>query len=562
MLPKYIDQLLGKMNIEEKVGQLFVFSLFGSHKYPDIYDRVVNMNCSGLRVNQGDRMFRRYSRPDTGEIQGVYRIPKGINRDLSYSRAPYVSVSRYAEFLNSVKQMGMNRPHGIPLHLVLDQEGDNSADFLMGGAHFFPSQMGIATTGDEDLCFRVYSAVAEQLRAVGINMIHSPVLDVNTEPLNPEIGARAFSNEANTCSKFALEMLKAFKSHNLIATGKHFPGRGSSKNDAHFDLPIINISRKELEKTHLKPFKEVISAGLEAVMIAHSIYPRLDPSEDIATISKIITTDILRGELGFEGVITTDSISMGALVKQCKGDIPEACIRSLEAGADLILVKDEDWISVDCYDKMLEAVKSGRVTERRIDQSLIRTLKMKENAGLFEDYDLVDVDKVQAIFDNDKFDKLESEMSEKVVKVLRNDNTLPLKPDDKILLIEQEAHLGIMVNDDKCHCGMLWEEMLKYNPEVMCVEIPYIPTESDIQRIKDRIDQADKLVLTNSFNRGNDINLYRNFIISLINESNKDIVLVTNTPYSFGAIPECKTVICTYGSVPSAWKRTANLIFS
>jgi len=558
---KNIDKLLGAMDIEQKVGQLFVFSLFGSQIYPDVYKRIIKMNCSGLRINQGERMFRRYTRPDTGEIEGVYRIPKETDRDFNFIRAPHVSPSQYAAFLNSVKKIGMERPHGIPLHLVLDQEGGASADFVMGGVHFFPSQMGIAATDDKELCFRIYSAIAKQLRAVGINMIHSPVLDVNTNPNNPEIGVRAFGQEPKVCAEFGIQMLKAFEKHNLIATGKHFPGRGASASDAHFELPVIDLSREELD-THLYPFKQLIDAGIKAIMIAHSIYPGLDSSNDISTISKRITTDILRGELGFEGVITTDSISMGALIKQCKGDIPEACVRSLEAGADLILVKDEDWISEQCYNKMLDAVKSGRITEARIDESLLRTLKMKTDVGLFDNYDIVDVNNVEAVFSDPDLGKLENESAEKIVSVLRNDKLIPFKENDNVLLIEQEARLGSKVNDVNCHCGMLWKEMLKYNPNVMSVELPFCPNAKDIQRVLDRIEQADKLIITNNYLRGNDTSAWIDFIISLQKNKTKKIVLITNSPYPAGAIPECKTVICTYGAIPAAWKQVSKIIFN
>lgn len=239
-----VDELLGKMNLEQKVGQLFVFSLFGSQIRPDTYDRILRMNCSGLRVYQGDRMFRRYMRPKSGELQGQYRIPKGRDRDFLRQPPPYISAPQFAEHLNQVKRLGMDRPLGIPLHLVLDQEGDCWSDFIKGGVHFFPFNMGLAASGDKQVCYRAAKAVARQLCAVGINMIHSPVLDVNTNPENPEIGTRSFSADPNVCGTFAMEMLRAFDEQNLIATGKHFPGRGASNVDAHFDLPVINLPRE------------------------------------------------------------------------------------------------------------------------------------------------------------------------------------------------------------------------------------------------------------------------------------------------------------------------------
>ena len=559
---KRVDELLGKMTLKQKVGQLFVFSLFGSQIYPDIYDRILKMNCSGFRVNQIARMFRRYTRPVSGELQGNYRVPEGQGRDFLKTPAPHVSAAQFAGHLNKVKKLSMDRPLGIPVHMVLDQEGDNSADFMQGGVHFFPSCMGLTASGDKAVCYRASKAVARQLRAVGINMIHSPVLDVNTNPKNPEIGTRAFSDDPEICADYAVEMLRAFKEQNLIATGKHFPGRGASSDDAHFDVPVLDLSLRRLHEIDLLPYKKLIEAGLPAVMIAHTVYPALDPSGDIATISKSIVTDLLRGELGFNGVVTTDSISMGALVKQC-GDIPEACVRSVEAGCDLVLLKDDDWITVKTYEAMLEAAKSGRITESRINESLERTLKMKVDIGLFENYDIVDTQSVQKVLDDPEIALVEEEAARKAMVLMRdNAKLLPLSRDKKILLVKQVSTLPVCVNEISCHCGMLWEEMLKYAPDmVMITEVNLNPTEQDRRRILDRLDQADLLVMTNNYSRGKALGTYTDFIREVIRKGKK-VVIVTNTPYKMTASDDFPTVLCTHGSTPAAWRQIARILFS
>jgi beta-N-acetylhexosaminidase len=558
---RQVDELLGKMTLEQKIGQLFVFSLFGCRIYPDIYDRVLRINCSGLRVCQADRIFRRYTRPKSGELQGQYRIPRGQDRDFLRIQAPYVSPAQFAEHLNQVKRLGMDRPLGIPVHLVLDQEGGNSADFLRGGVHFFPYPMGLTASGDKAVCYRASRAVARQLRAVGINMIHSPVLDVNTNPRNPEIGTRAFSDDAKLCASFALEMFRAFTEEGLVATGKHFPGRGASSEDAHFDLPVLDLSLERLHSIDLLPFKRLIDAGIKAIMIAHTAYPALDPSGDIATISKLIISDLLRGELGFNGVVTTDSISMGALVKQC-GDIPEACIRSVEAGSDLILLKDDDWITVKTYETMLDAIKSGRITESRIDESIKRILKMKVDMGLFDNYDIVDPEKLQGVLDDPEIASVEEEAARKAMVLIRDDaKLLPLPRDKKILLVEQASYLGIYANDISCHCGMLWEEMLKYVPDtVMMTEVNFDPTEEDRQRVLDRLAQADLLVMTNDYIRSSGCGTYTDFIHDIIRRGKK-VVVVTNTPYDLTARDDFPTVLCTHGSTPASWRQTAKILF-
>jgi beta-N-acetylhexosaminidase len=563
MTDKYrrVDKLLGEMNLEQKIGQLFVFSLCGCKIYPDTYERLIKMNCSGFRVHQAARMFRRYRRPGSGEFQGNYRVPRGQDRDFVQALAPYSTAPQFAAHLNRVKELAKERPLGIPVHMVLDQEGDNSANFLRGGVRFFPAPMGLAAAEDKTLCYRVSKALARQLRAVGINMIHSPVLDVNTNPDNPEIGTRAFSDDPEICAEFALEMYRAFKEDNLIAAAKHFPGRGASREDAHFDVPLLDLSRRQLDDIDLLPYRRLIEAGLPVVMIAHTVYPALDASGDIATVSKAIVSDLLRGELGFDGVITTDSISMGALVKQC-GDLPEACVRSVEAGADLVLLKDDDWVTVKAYEAMLDAVKSGRIKESQIDSSVERTLKMKVDYGLFDDCDIVEIEQVQKVFDDPAMAEIETEAARKTITLMRDEaGLLPLTADKKVMLVEQTSDLALYVNDLSCHPAMFWEEMLKQSPaNVMMTEADANPTEQDLQRVRDRLDQAELLVMTNNYYRGQLSGPYTAFIREII-KSGKAVIVVSNTPYEMTAPEDFPTVICTYGNTPAALRETAKMLF-
>ncbi|OPX24855.1 MAG: hypothetical protein B1H04_01330 [Planctomycetales bacterium 4484_123] len=225
------------------------------------------------------------------------------------------------------------------MHIASDQEGDFSQDYARGGVSLFPSQMGMTAVGDEELVYRAYRAVAHQQRAVGIRMLHNPCLDVNVEPANPEIRTRSFGDEAETAARMGLLVLRAYRDEGLIATGKHFPGRGDSKLDVHYQADVFPGDREELEAVHLLPCRRLIPEGLPAIMTAHTIYPALDAEEWPASVSRRITTALLREQMGFEGVITTDAIGMKGVVDRfsCCG---EAAATAVAAGKKVVVISN------------------------------------------------------------------------------------------------------------------------------------------------------------------------------------------------------------------------------
>ena len=232
---------------------------------------------------------------------------------VKYATAPVCTASEYKAVLDSLQTAARKRPLSIPLHFSYDQEGGTSADFSFGGVNLFTKPMGIRAMNDPKMAYEIALAVSRQSRAVGFNWIHSPVLDVNSDPRNPEIYTRAYSDIAEEVAEYAEESCRGFQEGRMIATGKHFPGRGHSDVDAHFGVPIIDVDRDTMMRRELLPYKRLIEKDLlPSIMIAHSIFPAFDP-DNIATVSKPILTGLLREELGFDGVITTDSMTMGAV---------------------------------------------------------------------------------------------------------------------------------------------------------------------------------------------------------------------------------------------------------
>jgi len=286
-------------------------------------------------------------------------------------------------------------------------------------------------------------------------------LDVNTNSKNPEIGVRSFGSDADTVIKYAKKMLNGWRDAGIISTGKHFPGRGESVSDAHAGLPVIDLSLDEMQE-HLKPYRALIDEGMPAVMTAHTAYPKLEPADIPATLSKIILTDLLKGDLGFKGAITTDAMAMGGIISRF--EFKDALIKALNAGADLLLIRDEGPIIHEVFPEMVNAVKNGVIKESRIDDAVLRTLGVKYDYGFFEENSklgIKDPSKAAEGIKNEKVEKICVDSARKAVKVLRDDqNLLPLDPSKKVLLVEQINPMHLNANSQHCHPSIFWEKIL------------------------------------------------------------------------------------------------------
>ena len=310
MKNQFIKDLILRMSEEQKIGALLTLGFTGTLVRPHIQDAIIKYHCGGLRLTPIARLFGNYVDPKTGRNVVDVVDTKGYKPDMA---PPAVDTAQYSGILDDLSALARSRPLALPLHFSFDQEGGTSADFNFGGVNIFPKPMGLRATGDPGLAYMAAKAVARQSKAVGFNWIHSPVLDVNTEPNNPEIYTRAYSDIAEEVAEYAVKTCEGFKEGKMIATGKHFPGRGDSAVDAHFEMPVIPVDKDTMLKRELLPYRELIKRDLlPSIMIAHSIFPAFD-SEDIATVSRNIITGLLRETLGFNGVITTDSMTMGGV---------------------------------------------------------------------------------------------------------------------------------------------------------------------------------------------------------------------------------------------------------
>ena len=288
----------------------------------------------------------------------------------------------------AAKLNDLQRHAKIPLLVAADLE--TGAGFRMrgavhvpgnielGGATDFPSLMAVGATGDERLAYEMGRITALEARAVGIHVPFAPVLDVNNNPDNPIINVRSFGANPVDVSRMGIAFIHGVQENGAIATGKHFPGHGDTEIDSHVALPVIRHDRQRMDSVELRPFKEAIDAGMGAIMTAHISVPSLNGGvREPSTLSPLVLTRVLRDELGFDGLVFTDAMDMSAISRRHSAG--EAAVRAIEAGADVILMPPNVEQAID---GVVQAVRTGRIAEARIDASVRRILETKEQIGL------------------------------------------------------------------------------------------------------------------------------------------------------------------------------------
>lgn len=547
----FAKNLVDQMTLDQKVGAVLTLGFAGVVPKPYIYDFIEKYHCGGLRLSCDMRTFGSYVDPKSGKTVVDVERQTGIKYKQT---APTCTASEYAAVLSDLQQTARKRPLGIPLHFSFDQEGGSSADFCFGGVNIFPKPMGLTATGDKTLVYKAALATACQSRAVGFNWVHSPVLDICSEPRNPEIYTRSYSDDAAVVADYAAETCRGLRDGGVIATGKHFPGRGHSCQDAHFGVPVIDVDRETMEQRELRPYRELIAKGLlPSIMIAHSIFPAIDP-DNIATVSRKVITGLLREELGFEGVITTDSMTMGAIATRY--GVANACALALAAGADLVLMKAENELVGETVDTIKAFVADGRLPMQDLNDKVYRILALKHQYGLFDEPDAAH-DPEKKIHDT-AVRALADEIARKSILVARDeDGVLPLAPDKKILVVEQKVK---EYNDMQWHSGILYEACMRESRRVDYQETAYSYDEADKAAITARAGDYDLLVITSYFLRGKLAN--REWLETFLAGCTTPVVVVTNTPFEEISIPKnAHNVVITFATSPANIRATARVLF-
>jgi beta-N-acetylhexosaminidase len=264
----------------------------------------------------------------------------------------------------------------IPLLIALDQEG-GMVMRIEYGVTPMPSAMAFQAAGSINDCEQLHLISGIEMRQIGINMMLAPVLDVNNNPENPVIGVRAFGEDPETVINYGMAALRGLQSADVITTAKHFPGHGDTSTDSHFAMPVVPHDKVRINAVELPPFKAAIAQGVDVIMTAHVVFPAFEKERGVpATLSKVVLTDLLRGELGFNGVIISDCLEMAAIADGV--GVTEGTIRTLQAGADIALISHQEVRQQAAINAVLEAVESGAISVERISESCQRIQKLKQ----------------------------------------------------------------------------------------------------------------------------------------------------------------------------------------
>lgn len=542
---KTIDALFGKLTPEQKAGQLMVLGLNGTMSDPETENFIDNYYIGGLRLSPYIRKFIRYLPDGSPGIQNVLRTPllseKLWDENL---QPPSLRASEYADLLNRLRRRAFDRKHFIPIHTAFDYESGESSNYIPPGMVALPSPMGLGRLHDLNLIRRCYATVGHQLKAIGIDHVHGPVVDVNTNPLNPEVSTRSFSPDAEVVTDCARAALQGWKKAGIIATLKHYPGRGASATDSHFGLSAIKMDREAFYRQHLAPYVKLCAEKVvPAVMPAHSIYPALDATGEIATVSKPIITGILREELGFDGIITTDSMTMGGLM--AKYTVGEAIVKAIEAGIDLVLLKDDNSLRYEAHKTLADAIRRGRISEARVNESLRRIWSLKWDYGLFADGGIVKTKGLDERMFKPADRKIGMEAARRAIYLMRaRPKALPLRKEQKVLVVDRITPTQKCANDCWNHPAMLWEFMLQQSPNVSYIDYQdkTIPATN---KVLDQVaGKVDVIVVTGYYSRNTPADT-KSFLTGL-KRFGKSVILVSNNPYELIVPPEIDTVIVSY----------------
>lgn len=312
-----------------------------------------------------------------------------------------------------------------PLIFAIDQEGGPFNSYRSDKATRFPGNMMLAATGKPELAKQLGLAMGQELAYAGLTMNFAPVVDVNTNPDNPIIGIRSFGDNPDTVSRYALAYSQGLEAAGIAAVAKHFPGHGNSIVDSHLDLPHIDSSLEYLREVDLKPFKTLLA--LPAIMSAHIVFEALDPHYP-ATLSPLVLSDLLRHDLGYQGVIISDYLDMQALMKSYSPG--EAAVKAIEAGVDIVLVSSDAAQQQEIYQALEQAVATGRISQERLKASLDRITRL---ASTYPSQVAT-----AAMPDYAKHQALAFEIARQGSTLIHNDGILPLRPHHRLTVITPE----------------------------------------------------------------------------------------------------------------------------
>ena len=513
----WVEETLAGLTLREKAGQLVMPWVGGEYTAVDSpeFDRlrrwVEEDRVGGVIVSIG---LPHSHAAKLNRLQGLAEVPLLVTSDMENGPG-----------------MRMAGIYSIP-HLL-----------PQGGGTVFPPIMSIGATGSEEDAYELGRITGVEARAVGVHMTFGPVLDVNSNPVNPIINTRSFGEDPALVGRLGVAYVRGARDAGLMTTGKHFPGHGDTEVDSHIDLPRISADRARLEAVDLPPFQAAIDAGIEGIMTAHIAVTGVE-GEDAppATLSPYFMTELLRGEMGFEGLLFTDAMTMGGISRHY--DAQEALILALEAGADVLLMPRD---VTEAVDAVVGAVETGRVSEERLDESVRRILQAKAAAGLHEER-LVDLEAVDRTVGIRAHTETARDIAERSLTLARDrEELLPLAPGRGDVLSVTYARSSDLV------AGRAFNAELAGGQALAVERIDDRTSAAEWDRLRARARAADRVIVSAYVapveydgSVGLDSGVAR-FVSELVEEGGEVIAISFGNPYLLDYFPEVSSYLLAWG---------------
>ncbi|MEV6305635.1 glycoside hydrolase family 3 N-terminal domain-containing protein [Actinoplanes sp. NPDC051861] len=516
-----VDGVLARMTLPEKVGQLFTTYVYGNDAAtPSAADAALNQRLYGVST--------------PAEVVAKYHLG-GV---IYFAWTNSLQNPRQIATLSNGLQAAAT---GVPLAISTDQE-HGVVTRMPAPATQLPGGMALGAGRDPAGAYRAGQVTGAELRAVGITQAWAPVADVNVNPANPVIGVRSFSSEpALAATMTASQILGLQRGANTSAAAKHFPGHGDTATDSHTGLPVITHTREEWQRIDAPPFRAAIAAGADAIMSAHIVVPALDPAEDPATLSQPIITGLLRGELGYRGVIVTDSLEMAG-VRQKYGD-ERVPVLALKAGVDMLLMPPNMQVA---YDAVLGAVASGELTEARIDESVRRILTLKQKRGLLTTVKPVDPAVAERSIGTPAHQRAATKVTDRTVTAIRNDARL---------LPWSGAGEKVLVTG--------WNSGTYNNVAALAGALggtPLVANQPDAAKITEVVNAAQSRDLTVVLTNNATDTRQQALVKALVDTGRPVVVVAVRNPYDIAVLPGVTTYLATYSYTGVAMESLAKVL--
>ncbi len=447
----------------------------------------------------------------------------------------------------------------VPLLITIDME--RGVGMRLEDAVEFPFKMAFAATGDPTYDYWMAKAAAEEGRAIGVHQNFAPLVDVVDDYRNPIINVRAYSSDPKVVAIHSDSFIRGMHEGGMITTAKHFPGHGATDLDSHNELPIIDLTKEQLWNRDLKPFREAIKSGVKSVMIGHLDVPELSKTPGIpATFSYSIVTRLLKKEMGFDGLVVTDALNMHSLTDNFTQK--EIALLAVQAGNDVLLFPESE---KEMIDGLVEAVDQGRLTEKRIDKSVSKILKIKKWLNLDQEK-FVDIEKAKKEINKKSHFRLAQDIAEKSITLVKDEQALiPLNP------YEYSNVFLITISDSKSDKvieePLLFEKSIKEKfSYTKSYRVNFNSKQKDYRGIVDNAKKADLIILSiyanvKSFTGNIDLHEEQfEFINQLLQLDKPTIATSFGNPFVLSEVPDIPTYLTTYGNVPLSQSSTVNII--